>query len=202
MIPVKLSIYSGLDSKTAAEMSGSWSNMNFASIADAKKYCLYYGSVGDSRHIKYFFHVSGENIDVWFTVNFVKSDRGRTPKPKLVEVYAPVIGYYEINKQHKIKEAKKKIKEWQAWLERLEEDNKERIDIIRYENSGKAAREKVLEDIRNTPEGCSKSYSDYHLGAPTSSDYKEPSIREHWVNNSLHGESPSARASLGHSRGG
>ena len=163
---------------------------------------MYYGSDGDNRYIKYFFYVSGENIEVWFTVNFVKPDRGRTLKPKLVEVYAPAIGYSEINKQHKIKDGKKRIKEWQTWLEKLKEDNKERIDTVRYENSGKAAREKVLEDNRNTPEGCSKSYSDYHLGAPTSSDYEGPSIREHWVNNSLHGQSPMARASLGHSRGG
>lgn len=202
MTPVKLSIYSGLDSKTATAMSGSWSNMNFESIANAKKYCLYYGSNGDCRHVKYFFHVSGENIDVWFTVNFVKPDRGRTLKPKLVEVYAPVVGWSEFNKESKIKEAKKRIKEWQAWLERLKEDNKERIDMVRYENNRKAEREKVMEDIRNTPKRCSKSYSDYYLGAPTSSGYSEPSIRERWVNNSLHGQSPSARASLGHSRGG
>ena len=32
MTPVKLSIYSGYDSKTAAYPSASWSNMNFASI--------------------------------------------------------------------------------------------------------------------------------------------------------------------------
>ena len=149
MTPVKLSIYSGYDSKTAAYPSASWSNMNFASIADAKKYCLYYGSNGDSRYIKYFFHVNGENIDVWFTVNFVKPDRGRTLKPKLVEVYAPVIGCSEINKQHKIKEAKKRIKEWQAWLERLQKDNKERIDIIQCEKKSAQIGEQQLHDMRN-----------------------------------------------------
>jgi len=126
-----------------------------ASVAEAKKDALFNASQMISERIRYFYHVTGENIDVWFVSVLYRDpwSRSRKVKCKIEETHAPVEGFEEINKKRKISDAQKKLKAYEDHLEKVKRTNLERKDIIMREKHNAEVGEQQLYDMRN--QACS-----------------------------------------------
>jgi hypothetical protein len=121
------------------------------SVAEAKKWSLDWATGGDNHHSRFYFHVVGENIDVWFTVKFVWEIGRRKPVAKVVEVYAPEIGYDAKEKDHAIAQAKKTLGEWTAWQAKVEETNQQWKKILDCERRSQESGYEELAKIREQP---------------------------------------------------
>ena len=121
------------------------------SVAEAKKWSLDWATGGDNHHSRFYFHVVGENIDVWFTVKFVWEIGKRKPVAKVVEVYAPEIGYDAKEKDHAIAQAKKKLDEMIAWRAKVEETNQQWKKILDCERRSQESGYVELAKIREQP---------------------------------------------------
>jgi hypothetical protein len=186
MPPVKVTTYFMSDRKNASgTCQGKQSN--FESIPAAKEYCLYAASI-DYR-CKYFYHFEGENIDVWFVVERHREFGRRNLIPKIIEVYAPFIGWAKLGRKSKIERAKKQLEEHKEWLETRKKNLEEWLEIERCENAALAdAQERLKETSRCGSGRIYGRYSHTDYCAAAQENYTgESSIREQWVNRSLYG---------------
>lgn len=190
---VNVSVYHHFGNSQAVGRSSSFT---CASVAEAKKAALFNASQMIRDRIRYFYHVTGENIDVWFVSVLYRDpwSRSRKVKCKIEETYAPVEGFEEINKARKISDAQKKLKAYEDHLEKVKRTNLEWIDIIRCEKQSNQVGEQQLSDMRNqacsptpyvpcpppvdrSPEPGSLLESYYHWRSTTPNvDYKGPYV--------------------------
>ena len=154
-MPVMLSVFSTYDPNTGVSKVD-FQDCSFTTLAAAKEHALYLATSGDSKRLRFFFQVTSEKMEVWFTAKWVRDLGRRTPKCVLVESYAPVIGYGELALRDETAKAKKNLAELQDWLKKLEKDKEEMLARLEYEHHHLRACREALNDIRDRPAGrCS-----------------------------------------------
>jgi len=169
MPPVKVTVHILNDRKNASETRLE-KQYNFESIPDAKEYCLYLASI-DYR-CKYFYHFEGENIDMWFVVERYRELGRRTPVPKIVEVYAPFIGWDKIVRKSKIEKAKKNLEASKEWLETRKKNLEEWLHIEKCEGAALTdAQERLKETSSCLPGRTYGRHSHTDYGAPARANY-------------------------------
>lgn len=155
-MPVMLSVFSAYYNSNTAVSKEGFRDCSFTTMAAAKKQALYWATGGDNKLIRFFFKLTSENMEVWFTAKWVRDLGRRTPKCVLVESYAPVIGYGELALRDETAKAKKNLAELQDWLKKLEKDKQETQALLEYEHHHIQACREALNDIRDQPAGrCS-----------------------------------------------
>ena len=82
-MPVMLSVFSAYNSNTAVSKE-SFQDCPFTTLAAAKEQALYLATSGDNKLIRFFFKLTSENMEVWFTAKWVREFGRRATKCVLV----------------------------------------------------------------------------------------------------------------------